>query len=582
MCQNVLNVSKEAVVMRASERQCKRNDMSVMRKTGLLTAVLIIGVAAVMVTALISFAPAENDTEQQSLGAVGDQFFYLESGYTTLRYEVTERDVIVNDTVVGTVQEAKVISHSSYSDIVDLVIPPTVAYGLEEYDVTTIGFSAFGFRTSLLTVSIPDTVRTIEGSAFHSCYNLQSLTLPDSVKTIGMSAFFACTGLTSVDLGSVVDLGVGSFQHLPLTSITIPDTVTSIPSTVFMDSKLTSIVIPDSVKSIGGGAFQNCHDLASVVIPDSVASIGPLAFFDCRSLTSVTVPGSVDSIGMAAFAMYYVPDLGPQTVLRSIVLENGVTDIGDWAFWNCIELETVTIPSSVTAIGNLAFDGCVKLGAGALPSAIASHPVMPNWISIVYYSDIPTATAKRTVIGSSPNNDPTVYITLPYAVSAVFLGNNPGEYDIDINGSGDRWEFNKAASFWHYHLTIGHAVSVTASDGGSFEFTVDGDDAWPHFIVEPSGKYVVYVPHDALIEITATADPGYGTTWTEHGLRLIGDPSFYVLHDRDLTVTFSLPAPEPAADKPSDRSSSLWIWILLGMFGVLFLLIFLDDEEDGE
>ncbi len=87
-----------------------------------------------------------------------------------------------------------------------------------------------------------------------------------------------------------------------LTSIVIPDGVTSIGSYMFYGcSKLTSIVIPDSVTSIGGSAFSGCKKLTSIVIPDGVTSIGGSAFSGCKKLTSIVIPDSVTSIKGGAF-----------------------------------------------------------------------------------------------------------------------------------------------------------------------------------------------------------------------------------------------------------------------------------------
>ena len=167
-------------------------------------------------------------------------------------------------------------------------------------------------------------ITTIGDRAFRC--PITSITLPNSVTSIGDSAFYYCTSLTS---------------------ITIPDSVTSIGSSAFRHcSSLTSITIPNSVKSIGDNAFYYCRSLTSITIPNSVTSIGDSAFYNCTSLTSITIPDSVTSIGNSAFSRC--------SSLTSITIPNSVTSIGSNAFAYC-NFDTVIIGYSVTNIENQAF-----------------------------------------------------------------------------------------------------------------------------------------------------------------------------------------------------------------------------------
>lgn len=121
----------------------------------------------------------------------------------------------------------------------------------------------------------------IPRNAFFGCSSLKSVTIPNSVTSIEQGAFLDCKSLTSV---------------------TIPNGVTSLGKSVFQGcTSLTSVIIPNSLINIDEFAFYNCSSLKSVTIPTSVRSIGDCAFSKCSSLSSLTIPNSVKSIGKDIF-----------------------------------------------------------------------------------------------------------------------------------------------------------------------------------------------------------------------------------------------------------------------------------------
>ena len=140
--------------------------------------------------------------------------------------------------------------------------------------------------------------------SFSQNYLVGKLVIDDSVTSIGYHAFAYCSSLTSVIIpNSVTSIGSGAFSDCSdLTSITIPNSVTSISTYAFSYCEsLTSITIPDSVTSISPGAFDGCSSLTSITIPERVTIIGYYAFQDCSSLTSITIPESVTSIQWNVF-----------------------------------------------------------------------------------------------------------------------------------------------------------------------------------------------------------------------------------------------------------------------------------------
>ncbi|MDE5745149.1 MAG: leucine-rich repeat protein [Paramuribaculum sp.] len=178
----------------------------------------------------------------------------------------------------------------------------------------------------------------IREEAFYNCSGLTSITIPESVTSIGYSAFSRCSGLTSVTIpNSVIEIGSYAFSRCSgMTSITIPESVTSIGNGAFYNcSGLTSITIPSSVTEIGQSAFSDCTGLTSVTIPNSVTKIEGEVFWGCSSLISVIIPNSVTSIGIRAFTRC--------SSLTSVTIPNSVIEIGSYAFYECSALNELTI-----------------------------------------------------------------------------------------------------------------------------------------------------------------------------------------------------------------------------------------------
>jgi len=137
---------------------------------------------------------------------------------------------------------------------------------------------------------------------------LTSITIPESVTTIGECAFCDCESLKEIKVAEgnknykSVDGNLYSKDGKTLlqyaigkenTSFVIPDSVTTIGERAFQAcSSLTSITIPDSVTTIGNYAFRGCSGLTSITIPNSVTTIGAGAFYDCTNLKTVTYKGT--------------------------------------------------------------------------------------------------------------------------------------------------------------------------------------------------------------------------------------------------------------------------------------------------
>ena len=277
--------------------------------------------------------------------------------------------------------------------------------------VTSIGNGAFWKCAELTSITIPDSVTSIDSSAFDGCYklvevyNLSKLSIEAGSYGNGYVGYYAEAVHTSLDEKSILHrtddgyvfcvvgedvwligyTGTDALLNLPgsydgrkydmydyalancigLTSVVIPNSVTSIGSYAFYGcTGLTSIIISNSVTSIGSSAFSRCTGLTSITIPNSVTSIEYQAFSGCTGLTSATIPNSVTRIGGDAFR--------DCTGLTSITIPNSVTSIGGFAFRDCTGLTSITIPNSVTSIGGFAFAGCARLTSITIPNSVTS------------------------------------------------------------------------------------------------------------------------------------------------------------------------------------------------------------------
>ena len=310
--------------------------------------------------------------------------------------------------------------------------------------VTTIGESAFYSCSSLISINIPDNAKTIERGAFYGCRSLESIAIPDSVTTIGGSTFYGCSSLTSVNIpNGVTRIGWGMFYGCSgLTNIAIPKNVEYIENDAFSYcSNLSEINFECSVpviwdesfyqvtatayypandtswtedvrKNYGGtltwkaydrnvidsgtcgedvtwtldsegvfiisgtGKMDNYNwtdvspwysrraDIVSVIVEDGVTNIGERAFYECSELKNVQIANSVESIEFGAFS-----DCGN---LTSIDMGSGMVSIAGCAFEKCSSLVNIEIPDGVTSIEDDLFYSCSSLENVSIPEGVTS------------------------------------------------------------------------------------------------------------------------------------------------------------------------------------------------------------------
>ena len=354
--------------------------------------------------------------------------------------------------------------------------------------VTSIEDFTFDSCIGLTSITIPNSIINIKSSAFHNCAELASITIPDSVTSIGESVFGDCSSLTTIslscksslkrsDFGKQADL-VSYTSHTlnkteakaatctengnkeywtcehcgkyflsddtnPETAKAVEQSECMIPAiqhknaitrgaveptetdpgysgdrycpdcntvlekgyTYWIEDNLTWKLYEDGTLNISGtGAMKNYIygnnksparlnlSVTSIVIEEGVTSIGDYAFENCDNLTSITIPGNVESIGESAF---YSCDN-----LTDVTLQDGVKSIGDAAFIWCNNLTNIVLPNSITSIGDWAFKDCTSLTSIKIPSSVTSiHDPFYNCFSLKTISLDCDSPLKRTDFG---------------------------------------------------------------------------------------------------------------------------------------------------------------------------------------
>jgi len=354
-------------------------------------------------------------------------------------------------TIPDSVTSIGAYAFQSCSNLTSITIPDSV---------TSIGASAFNSCSGLTSITIPDSVTSIGNFAFSYCISLTSITIPDSVTSIGSYAFYNCKNLTTISLSCKSSLKKSDFgdkanlvsytlhtlkkteakaatcsedgnkeywtcEHCgkyflsddtnPETAKAVEQSECMIPAiqhknaiirgaveptetnpgysgdlycpdcdkvvekgyTYWIEDNLTWKLYEDGTLNISGtGAMKNYGysnnqspvywntNVKKVVIEDGVTSIGNEAFHLCRNLISITIPKTLKSIGNNAFY--------DCTSLTSVTIPGNVESIGESAFYYCDNLTDVTLQDGVKSIGDAAFIWCNNLTNIVLPNSVTS------------------------------------------------------------------------------------------------------------------------------------------------------------------------------------------------------------------
>lgn len=222
--------------------------------------------------------------------------------------------------------------------------------------VTALGTKIFEDRINLLSVALPDTLRSIDSGVFMQCRSLTDAVLPPDVSSIGDDAFYNCANLRNfADNLSSLQASIGNRAFYKCARLSDGDGRVVIgPVFCYYAKQAETVEIPDGITRIDSYAFDS-NRLTSVVIPDGVVSVGMLAFGNCYSLRQVEIGKNTQYIAEKAFANCLS--------LSTLVIPDNVRTIGDYLFFGCQNLREINFGRQLEQIGQQIFSGCERLSA---------------------------------------------------------------------------------------------------------------------------------------------------------------------------------------------------------------------------
>ena len=341
--------------------------------------------------------------------SIGYMAFYNNTSLTTVTFNNTGRTQAL---VCGYTDEGYSAMYNK-SNIFSGCSNLTTVVGFEGTLMTHIGNNFFYNCSKLNSITLPSTLEYISNYSFYNCTSLKSIVFPDSLEHVGYRTFYNCSALESIDFGTgLVTLGhtipeenyeaidvfgqctslttLKDFEKTKiteitrglfyccynLTSVTIPNTVTTIGASAFANSadnnnveatksKLASVTIGTGVSSIASSAFTNCSAITTLTVNTNKLTITKDMFGGCANLVSLSTNSNVAASG-------FYNSSAPLTKLTTLTIGSSVTSIGASAFNNCTKIATLVVNTSKLTISKDMFGGCANLATLTTNSNVAA------------------------------------------------------------------------------------------------------------------------------------------------------------------------------------------------------------------
>ena len=366
----------------------------------------------------------------------------------------------------------------------------TIPSSTNGYPVKSLGTGTFYNQTNVIEVTIPDSVTSVGDFAFFGCSSLPILTIPDSVTNIGVSPFWGCSNLTSM---------------------AIPARLTSIGDQPFGACfALTNIsvdVANPNYASAGGVLFDK--NMANLIecpaglsgaysMPGSLTNVVDFAFYQCSRLTNVIISDNVTSLGGHAFASC--------ASLTNLFFGEGLTSIGENAFELCPGLGNITIGNRVTSLGQSAFNLCsgltnVTIGNGITNIGLMAFSSCRNLHQVFFLGNAPKVNGR---LGSLDNT------LFSFGTGTVYY--LPG-----TTGWGATFGGWPTARWYQPQPQILGSSSNFGIPGNGFQFTISWATNTP-VVVDSSTNLLNWVPQSTNNLVNGT-NAFRDSTWTNYPQR---------------------------------------------------------------
>ena len=351
------------------------------------------GVKAIAFSTFFECTALESIKIPNSVVSIGEMAFDSCSALKEVYYSDTEdewsaisienfNDALLAANIICESESSKIVASGTCGDnlIWEYDINNTLtikgAGGMDNYTSYYTSVPWCDYKAGMESVVIEPGVTSIGSYAFSDCSGIKNIAIPESMTGTGDNSFFSCKRLANVyyagtekQWSSITFSGNNCYPgYLTNAAIHFNCTKTGITWS-FVDGILTisgngamDDYLADYLSDRPWHVYQD--EIVSVVIEDGVTAIGAFAFSDCHNLASVVIPNSVECIRNSAFYKC--------SAIASITVPEGVTSIGNHTFCGCSGLTDVTLPDSLTKIGNSAFAYCTGLTAFTVPDSVTS------------------------------------------------------------------------------------------------------------------------------------------------------------------------------------------------------------------